>query len=153
MNDTPTPGPTPGPTPAPTPGATILVVDDDRQLREYLKELLEGDGYAIRLAANGDEALEACREARPDLVLTDLVMPGKDGLELLLELKRSDPDLPVVAISGGSAASADNYLRVAKVIGAADILEKPFRGADLSAAVRRVLGTGVHPDDPPPAGR
>ncbi len=111
----------------------ILVVDDDRELRGWMRELLTRAGYQVSEAADGNEALKQLREARLDLVILDLVMPEKDGVETLLELRREFPGLKVIAISGR------DYLAIAEHLGAQETLAKPFTASELISAVQAVL--------------
>ncbi len=127
--------------PAPVEGARVLVVDDDLSLREFLTILLERDGYAVRAVASGEEALAEAERDWPDLVLTDLNMPGIDGLELLGALKergaRAGRDVEVIVVTAyGSTASAVEAMK----LGAADYVTKPFNNDELRLLVRRALG-------------
>ena len=82
----------------------ILIIDDDKQMREMLKQTLERAGYAVIEAQNGLEGVAVYREQHVDVVITDLIMPGKDGMETIIELKREFPDVRIIAVSGGSRA-------------------------------------------------
>jgi DNA-binding NtrC family response regulator len=120
--------------------AKILLVDDDAQLREMLREILELAGHQVRGAKDGRVALALYRAERADLVLTDLVMPEKEGLETIRELLRHDPRATVIAMSGGGHSTADLNLTMAEKLGARDTLPKPFSREELLAAVERALG-------------
>lgn len=111
----------------------ILVVDDDRELRGWMQELLTRAGYEVSEAADGNEALKRLREARFDLVILDLVMPEKDGVETLIELRRDSPCPKVIVISGR------DYLAIAEHLGAQETLAKPFTASELISAVQAVL--------------
>lgn len=118
----------------------ILVVDDERDIRELVAGVLEDEGYATRGAADSDAALEAIAERRPSLVLLDVWLQGSrlDGLELLDEMKRRDPSIPVLVISGhGNIDTAVAAIRR----GAVDFIEKPFEAERLLLLVERATET------------
>lgn len=117
----------------------ILIVDDDDDVRRTLRRVLERDGHAVADCANGQAALSAVKLARPDLVITDVYMPEMDGIEFLTRLREEDPDLPVLAVSGGSLASADFVLEDASQLGANAVLAKPYDLNEMRAAVRDLL--------------
>jgi len=104
----------------------ILVIDDDWQMREMMHQALERAGYGVVDAANGKIGMNIQRQEPVDLVITDLIMPEKEGIETIRELRRDFPGLKIIAISGGGRAGADGYLSVAKTIGADRTLSKPF---------------------------
>lgn len=104
----------------------ILVIDDDWQMREMMHQALERAGYDVMDAANGKIGMNIQRQEPVDLVITDLIMPEKEGIETIRELRRDFPGLKIIAISGGGRAGADGYLSVAKTIGADRTLSKPF---------------------------
>lgn len=104
----------------------ILVIDDDWQMREMMHQALERAGYDVVDAANGKIGMNIQRQEPVDLVITDLIMPEKEGIETIRELRRDFPGLKIIAISGGGRAGADGYLSVAKTIGADRTLSKPF---------------------------
>lgn len=104
------------------PPPTILVVDDERAVRNALREILEHEGYRVEEATHGEEALQKAAEDRIALVLLDIKMPGRDGMEVLAELRLKRPDLPVVILTGhGTIEQAVEAIRA----GAFDFLEKP----------------------------
>ena len=117
---------------------TILVVEDDPQFGPYLKELLEGEGYLCLLAANGDIGLRLYREHHPDLVITDLVMPNREGIELIQDLRGIEPGQPIIAISGGWRLSG-TYLGFAAKLGADAVLGKPFTPDELLSTIKGLL--------------
>ena len=118
---------------------TILIIDDDDQLRGFLSELLSSKGFEIHTAKNGLDGLNAFRENKPDLVLTDIVMPEKEGLELIKLLKKEDPAIHIIAMTGGgNYGLGKNYLQLAEVLGASKALSKPFRTADLLSEIEKL---------------
>lgn len=121
----------------------ILVVDDDDQFRRMVQRTLERAGYEVDAAANGEEALTRFERRPADLVLTDLVMPEKEGLETIVALRRIWASPRIIAMSGGGRGSPEEYLGAARVLGVSATLEKPFATRDLLAAVRRVLEGGA----------
>lgn len=117
----------------------ILVIDDDPQIRKLFKRKLSSEGYDIREASNGKEGYRLyCREF-PDLVITDIVMPEKEGIEMITDLKREFSDVKIIAISGGGKGSPDGYLLVAKHLGVERTFTKPVEWSELIDAVRVLL--------------
>ncbi len=117
----------------------ILVIDDDMQMREMLRQVLERAGYEVEDAADGKIGLHIQRQEPVDLVITDLIMPEKEGIETIRELRRDFPQLKIVAISGGGRISANGYLNVAKTIGADRTFSKPFELKELIGTVKELL--------------
>ena len=119
--------------------ANILLIDDDAMLREMFKQGLEKYGHRVSLAADGDAGLAAQKSTAIDLVITDLIMPGKEGIETIMELRRRAPRLKIIAMSGGGQGTARNYLELAGKLGANRTLTKPFAFPELSATIAEVL--------------
>jgi DNA-binding NtrC family response regulator len=117
----------------------ILIIDDEIHILLMLKKMLERAGYEIDIASNGQEGLEIFRNDPPDLVITDIIMPEKEGLETIREMKKEQPDIKILAMSGGGKISADNYLDTARIFGAAGVIEKPFNQSRLITLVGKVL--------------
>ena len=117
--------------------ATILIIDDEEIIRALLRSALEAAGYEVTEAANGREGLELFRHRPMDLVITDIVMPELNGLDMLLELTREFLQAKVIAISG--AGGEKNVLDVARLLGARQTFEKPFSLPHLLGAVRYEL--------------
>jgi CheY-like chemotaxis protein len=117
----------------------ILIIDDEEELRLILREALEYVGYEVVEAGNGEEGLQHYRAAPPDLIITDMAMPGKNGLETIGELRRVDPYIKIIAISGGSSIGPGDVLEIAKQLGANRVLRKPFLLPDMCQAVREAL--------------
>jgi CheY-like chemotaxis protein len=122
--------------------ARILLIDDEVRLRKTIRLALQSMGHHVVEARHGAEALELIGEAVVDLVLTDLIMPEKDGLETIEVLRRQYPDVKIIAMSGGSVISASDYLKLAEGLGAARVLAKPFSHDELRLAVESVLSPG-----------
>ena len=115
------------------------MIDDNAQLREMLRPLLVKMGFVVTSAANGAEAFDAIAQTRFDVVITDLLMPEKDGIEVIGEVRRKQPDARIVAMSGGGRGSRDHYLETAVGLGAHAVLGKPFSVSELEAALSSVL--------------
>ena len=155
LRSLPAPAPPPGLRerciPAP-PGHTILVVDDEPNIRRLVEHHLTGAGYRVRTATNGAEALERFAEETPDLVLLDVLMPGVDGLQVLRSLK-SEPDSARVPVLLLTARGTDDQIRHAWQEGTDLYLVKPFNPRELVTVVQRMLSTAGTPEDPPPLRR
>ena len=120
--------------------ARILVIDDDEHIRETVRRVLESRGHTVEDADEGDAGIANVAQRAPDLVITDIFMPGQDGIEVLLELRKAFPALKVIAMSGGDGSGVLNLLEDAELLGADRTIPKPFTPAELSAAVNDVLG-------------
>ena len=114
---------------------TILVVDDEAKLREMMRTYLRQEGFHVVEARNGREGLEAHACHPIDVVLTDIIMPEKEGLETIMELRRSQSSARIVAMSGGGRINAQDCLMLARRLGAACVLEKPFTIEQMEAAL------------------
>lgn len=125
----------------------ILIIDDEANILFMLKKMLERYGYKTELASNGVEGIEKFKNSNPDLVITDIIMPEKEGLETIREMKRIKPDLRIIAMSGGGKVSAENYLTIAKIFGASKLVAKPFTIKDMLSAVRELLDDEVTKTD------
>jgi CheY-like chemotaxis protein len=120
--------------------ARILVIDDDEHFRRYLRTLLERAGHRVMVASDGDLGLRAIANDPSDLVVCDILMPEKDGLETIRELHRSHPNVKIVAVSGGSAVMGIDFLKDARAFGANAVLPKPFQPEDFLSLLGRLLG-------------
>ena len=118
----------------------ILIIDDDTSVRAVINGALSDAGYEVLEAADGNEGLKCYRNSPTDLVITDLIMPEKEGIETIIELRREFPEVKVIAISGGNRYGSDASLSMAGRLGAERTLTKPFKIPDLLEAVREVLG-------------
>jgi two-component system, chemotaxis family, chemotaxis protein CheY len=117
--------------------ARILVIDDDPLSRDYVKQILQSEGHAVEMADSGQSGLAAFHACPADLVITDMVMPETDGVELIAGLMKEHPRLPVIAMSG--APSSAQYLYLASYLGAEKMMTKPFTAKALLAAVTSAL--------------
>lgn len=119
--------------------ARILVIDDDDRIRRMLRAALELEGHEVIEAGEGEEALRLHRAAPAELVITDILMPGSDGLEVIMTLRREAPALKVIAMSGGGHFQQMNVLGMAEPLGAFASLRKPFDVDAMIETVRRAL--------------
>ncbi len=117
----------------------ILVIDDDSQIREMLCQMLQNEGYDVIVAANGKEALQCQRETPADLIITDLIMPEKEGIETIRDLKKESPDIRIIAMSGGGVVGPEAYLKIARSLGAQKTFVKPIERKKLLAGIQEVL--------------
>ncbi len=120
--------------------ARILIVDDDEPIRKTLRRMLEPAGYDVVEAADGREGVELYKEDSVDLVLMDLIMPEKEGIQVAAELRHYDPEVKIIAISGGGRIGNIQVLRIAQKFGIEHALPKPIRLGKLLALVNEVLG-------------
>lgn len=117
----------------------ILLVDDDEQLRAMLKIVLTRAGHEVREARDGNEALKIQSRHPADLMITDLIMPDREGLDTIREVRRNNAGIKIIAMSGGGRVNAQDYLVLAKKLGADYSLAKPFSNQELLRVVQLVL--------------
>jgi DNA-binding response OmpR family regulator len=117
----------------------VLVIDDDVKITRVLDLRLRKAGYQVILAANGEAGLNLFKAEHPDMVITDILMPGKEGLETIMALRRDSPEVKIIAMSGGGRIGAHEYLDLAKKFGAQYAFTKPFTGKEVLQAVRELL--------------
>lgn len=117
----------------------ILLVDDDDMSRRTIDQMLTRAGHEVTSTGSDSEALTLFRESSVDLIVTDLIMPDTDGLELIQELRKLDPKVRILAISGGGRVNANEYLTVARKFGAAGILAKPFSNQEFKDAINALM--------------
>lgn len=122
--------------------ARILVIDDEELARFTLREILEEAGHEVMEASNGNEGTASQRTNPCDLVITDMIMPEKEGLETIAELKGEYPDLKIIAISGGGRTRNMDFLKLAGEFGADQVIVKPFSEDDLMKGVKACLANG-----------
>lgn len=116
----------------------ILVIEDDEKIIALLRSFLEGEGYEVVEAENGAVGTQRFRENRIDLVITDLIMPEKEGIETIRELKAIDPQVKIIAISGGGVLDPEQYLGIVKRLGVHRTFAKPFSRDDIVSAVNQL---------------
>jgi len=121
--------------------APILIIDDDPQVNNLLQDVLEFEGYQVITAQRAAEGLHQLETTKVDLVITDVLMPDKEGLETIRELRQLYPQTKILAISGGLTQGGVNVLDIAKRLGANQVLSKPFDVQDLINSVRMLLET------------
>jgi DNA-binding NtrC family response regulator len=119
----------------------VLVVDDDAGIRNFLRMLLELEGYEVATVGNGNEALQAQRQDPAAIVLTDIFMPEVEGMETIARMREEFPQARIIVMSGGGSYNGADYLKLAREIGAVKALKKPFAPQDLIDAMREVAGT------------
>jgi CheY-like chemotaxis protein len=120
------------------PRLRLLIVEDHEPLRRLLVSCLEHAGYSVGWAANGDGVIERLQTESFDIVITDVIMPGKEGVQLMLELRELYPALKLIAMSGGGAMGAEIYLGIAKKLGVKAALRKPFSARTLLSTINQV---------------
>lgn len=126
----------------------VLVIDDDRFVRTSIRAVLEGAGHDVCDAANAEDGLDLQRTTPFDVVIVDLIMPNKEGLETIRELKRDYRKLPIIAISGGGEIVRKNFFHAAELFGANYTLEKPFDGDDLLSTLSAALNDAQNDSGP-----
>jgi len=119
--------------------ALILIIDDEPQIRSLLKLMLERDGYEVAEAPDGVEGIRIYRQNPADLIITDLIMPNKDGIGVIIDLKKEFPNVKIIAMSGGGLNKPEGYLKGAKKLGAACTLTKPIDRGEMLKAIKDVL--------------
>jgi two-component system, chemotaxis family, chemotaxis protein CheY len=119
--------------------AAILVIDDDPMAREIITEMLSQNGHRAVNASDGGEGLELFKNGAFDLVITDMIMPEVEGVETIIQLRKDNPDVKIIAISGGGRISAYSHLSIAEKFGVMKTLTKPFAKDDLLKAVDELL--------------
>lgn len=117
----------------------ILIIDDDALMRLALAKILLSAGYDVEQAGDGDEGLCLQRSQSFDLIITDLIMPDKEGIQIIRELRKEDSTIRIIAMSAGGRGGATDYLKWARLMGAKQCLSKPIKREDLLGAVTSVL--------------
>ena len=129
--------------------ARILIIDDEPQIRSMLKLMLERDGYEVVEAPDGVAGIKVYRQNPADLIITDLIMPNKDGIGMIIDLKKEFPKVKIIAMSGGGLNKPDGYLKGAKKLGAACTLTKPIDREEMLRVVAATLKNTPLPEEQP----
>ena len=119
--------------------ALVLLIDDNPQMRRTLRRVLEGANHEVIEASDGREGVELFRGRAVDVVVTDIIMPGQEGIETIMELRRFAPETKILAISGISAGDRVDFLQAARQLGADASLRKPFRAVEFLATIDNLL--------------
>ena len=117
----------------------ILIIDDENAIRTIIRLVLARQGYDCETAADGKEGVEMFSNGKFDLVISDLIMPVQDGINTIIALKEAQPNLPIIAISGGARKGTMDLLQTAKKVGACETIEKPFEPEILIDTVKKCL--------------
>jgi CheY-like chemotaxis protein len=117
----------------------VLVIDDDVAVRQTIALLLEDVGIEVVQAADGKEGLRAFQRSLPDLIVTDIIMPEKEGIQTIIDIRKTDRNLPIIAISGGGRVGNTDFLEIAARLGATTTLPKPFDPEVLVGLVHRLV--------------
>jgi len=122
--------------------ARILVVDDDPMITMFLRSVFENAGYSVTEASDGKVATKLYREEPSDLIILDLVMPEKEGIETIMELRRDFPDVKIIAITGGLKGQSEVLLTAAKDLGASHTFKKPLNSTEILEAAEKIISGG-----------
>ena len=122
--------------------ANILIIDDESEVRYAIRAVLEDIGHTVAEAGTGTEGLERFQDGKYDLVICDIIMPDKEGIETIVEIRQIEPDQRIVAISGGGRIKKEDYLAVAAAVGATHTISKAFDAETLTEMVTRILHNG-----------
>jgi len=121
--------------------AKILVIDDDGKFLEIMREYLENEGYEVLMASDGEIGADLYRENKPDLVITDVIMPEKDGAQVIFELQKEFPGIKIIVMTGGGQGDAQTYLKsITTLSNVKYAFEKPFAMDKLLQAVKESVG-------------
>jgi two-component system chemotaxis response regulator CheY len=125
----------------------ILVIDDDTVVRQSLTVILEDAGHEVVSAEDGKRGMAAFRSEHPDLVITDIIMPEQEGIQTITEIRGVKPDAKIIAISGGGRIGNTDFLKIARIFGAMDVIPKPFDPDELLSHVKACLDTAADAAD------
>ena len=119
--------------------ASVLVIDDDAEVGEAVRRILQRAGFVVSAVMSSEQGLKIAAEQPVDVVITDIIMPDKEGLEVIMELSQEKPRPKIIAMSGGGMMEPRTYLSLAEKLGADEVIQKPFRPAELLALVEKLL--------------
>lgn len=119
--------------------STVLLIDDEKSILEVMGSSLGKAGYTVLSAGNGEKGLELLRSESVDAVVTDIIMPEKEGIETIIEIRAMAKDIPILAISGGGRTRQMHLLEMSRNFGADRVLQKPFKPSDLIAELDDLL--------------
>src|ERR1700730_11532990 len=125
--------------------AKILVIDDDVIVRKTIIRLLEDGGYKVLSAEDGLRGMAMFRSERPDLVITDIIMPEQEGIQTITEMRKAKPDAKIIVISGSGRIGNIDFLRIAQQLGASDAIAKAFDSGELLTIVKNCLAGRSNP--------
>ena len=117
---------------------TILIIEDYEEIRTSLRDILTIEGYKVLEASDGAKGLAICRDNPVDVIVTDILMPNKEGIETIFELRRDYPNIKIIAISGGGCISSKDCLAMAKRVGASHAFQKPLKINEIINAVQQL---------------
>jgi len=120
--------------------ARVIVIDDQEPIRRIVRRALENDGHEVFEASDGEVGMELLERAPADVVITDIFMPGMDGIQTLREIRKRFPAIKVIAMSGGDSTGLLDLRQDAELLGALKSIQKPFNAREIVALVRGVLG-------------
>ncbi len=119
--------------------AKILLVEDDELVRDMLEQVLRRASHEVESAADGEDATEILKKSKPDIMVTDIIMPKKSGITLISEVKNKHPEMEIIAISGGGRLDPIGYLDLSESLGASMSFEKPVDKSALLMAIELLL--------------
>ncbi|MCK9331353.1 MAG: response regulator [Candidatus Cloacimonetes bacterium] len=120
----------------------ILIVDDEKQINNILSRYLRKN-YQVSISENGLQALSLLKKETFNLIIMDVIMPEKEGIETLIEIKNTYPNIKIIMMSGGGKIGPQSYLKIAKAVGADEVIEKPFELSDLHNIIKKLLDNAV----------
>lgn len=123
--------------------ALVLIVDDDPQMLRLLTDVVELDNHDVLLAQDGALAMDFFNHQQPELMITDILMPNKEGLELISEVREKYPDIKIIAYSGGGSSDPESYLEFATGMGADRVFSKPMPLGELRQEIQNLLSDPV----------
>ncbi|QTA79523.1 Two component system response regulator [Desulfonema limicola] len=119
--------------------AHILIIDDDDGFRKMVRYMLEKEGYDVFEASDGNKGIKIYQDQEIDLVITDIFMPDKEGIETIIELRRDNPDIKIIAVSGGGWKGDFDALKIAEAFGVQKAFEKPFERKEIIDTIKELL--------------